>query len=182
MRIGWDLDGIGYDFKKSNCDFEVGRGNLHRSLENCSDKWHYYLGWGDLTTPEWLVTYAEGVDAGEILWKGEPFPDFVEVARALEIAGHENIVITDRSIGKDPQGATKFWLNEIRFPYHELHFNPDKTIVPTDFFIEDKVENADALNAAGTKAFLFNRPWNAPYDDGRLRVESLWDYYKEITA
>lgn len=182
MRIGWDLDGIGYRFKEANCEFEVARGNLHRSLENSSPEWHYYTKWGDLTTPQWLITYAEGVDAGYILWKGEPYPDFVDVARKFKEDGHTNVVITDRSIGKDPQGATKHWLASIEFPYDEIYFSPDKTIVPTDVFIEDKRENADALNAAGTRCYLFNRSWNAPFDDGRLRVDSLWQFYKETTS
>lgn len=178
-RIGWDLDGVGYGFKEANCLWEAARGNTHRSLEASHKNWTYYKGWG-MSTEEWLKSYAEAVDDGYLLWQGEPLPNFVAVAEQFRKDGHTNHVITDRSIGKEPEVATKFWLDEIKFPYDSLDFSPDKTIVPTDFFIEDKVENADALNEAGTLAFLINRSWNEPHDDGRIRVDTLWEFYDRV--
>lgn len=181
-RVGFDLDGVVYDFRQAHADFEVGRGNVHCALELAADHWDYFEGWG-LSLDEWLTSYAEGVDAGHILWLGTALPGAVEASKALHAAGHTIHIVTDRSIGMDPQGATKSWLASVGFEYDTLDFSRDKTIVPTDIFIEDRIQNADALNAAGTPCYLINRPWNlVEGDDDRLRVDTMEQFVQRAVS
>lgn len=178
-RVGFDLDGVVYDFRKAHSDFEVSRGNEHCTLENAFDHWDYFEGWGQ-TVDDWLKSYAEGVDAGHVLWRGDPLPGAAQTMKMLAADGHTIHIVTDRSIGREPQRATMSWLDEHGFVYHSLTFSRDKTSVPTDIFIEDRLENADALNAAGTLCYLINRPWNQAGADHRPRVDTLEEFYDAV--
>jgi FMN phosphatase YigB (HAD superfamily) len=178
VRVGFDLDGVVYDFRGAQSTFEVARGNSHCSLDLAADHWDYFEGWG-WDVDQWLVAYAEGVDAGHILRVGEPLPGAVEAFRDLRAAGHSIHIVTDRSIGVDPEGATRAWLAEHGLVYDSLTFSRDKTVAAVDVFIEDRLENADALNAAGIPCYLINRPWNY-HEDDRLRVDTLTEYVARV--
>lgn len=178
MRVGFDLDGVWYDFRQAHSEFELGRGNTECTIENCDPGWDYFLGWG-MNFEQWALSYRQAVDAGRLLRFGEPMTDAVWSSRAVAAAGHTVHIVTDRSAGSDPgvsSRATAAWLADNGFVFHSLTFSADKTVVPVDVFIEDRLKNADALNDAGTPCYLINRPWNSPHDDGRLRVESLREF------
>jgi hypothetical protein len=183
-RVGFDLDGVWYDFRKAHSEFEIGRGNAHCTLEAADPGWDYFDGWG-MSLDEWLRSYADGVDAGLILRYGDPLPGAVESSRRLAEAGHTIHIVTDRSVGTDlgsASRATAAWLADHGFVFHSLTFSRDKTVVPVDVFIEDRLQNADAINATGTPCYLINRPWNDQGDDGRLRVDSLDEFVREVEA
>jgi hypothetical protein len=183
MRVGFDLDGVWYDFRRAHSEFEIARGNTHCTLEACDPGWDYFEGWG-MSLDDWLRSYAEGVDAGVVLRHGEPMPGAVWSSRRLAELGHTIHIVTDRSIGTDlgsASRATAAWLADNGFVFHSLTFSRDKTVVPVDVFIEDRLQNADALNAHGTPCYLINRPWNAPHDDDRLRVDTLEGFVAAIT-
>jgi hypothetical protein len=182
MRVGFDLDGVWYDFRQAHSDFELSRGNAHCNMGAVDPGWNYFEGWG-MSLDEWLASYRDGVDAGVLLRHGDPLPGAVESSRALAKMGHTIHVVTDRSVGTDlgaSSRATAAWLAEHGFVFHSLTFSKDKTVVPVDVFIEDRKENADALVAAGTPCYLINRPWNAPADDGRLRVDTLAEFVGKV--
>ena len=40
--------------------------------------------------------------------------------------------------------------------------------------------NYEKLRAAGTTAYLINREWNAPYDDGRNRVTDIGEFARAV--
>jgi hypothetical protein len=64
-----------------------------------------------------------------------------------------------------------------------LHFTANKPDAKCDFFIEDKLENYDALVASGTNAFLLNRPWNeVEGGDARNRINEIAEYTEAISA
>jgi FMN phosphatase YigB (HAD superfamily) len=178
-RVGFDLDGVVYDFRAAHSAFEVARGNENCALDLAADHWDYFEGWG-MSLDEWLTSYAEGVDAGHVLWMGEPLPGAVEVSKRLKDAGHTIHIVTDRSIGSEPQRATREWLDSVGFVYDSLDFNKDKTVTPTDIFIEDRLQNADALNEAGTLCYLINRPWNAVTNNRRPRVDSHDEFFDRV--
>lgn len=183
-RVGFDLDGVWYDFRKAHSQFELRRGNRHCTIENCDPGWDYFDGWG-MTFDQWMKSYTEGVDAGALLRHGTPLPDAVWSSRTLAEQGHTVHIVTDRSVGTDlgvSSRATAAWLADHGFVFHSLTFSRDKTVVPTDYFIEDRLQNADALNAAGTRCYLINRPWNAPANDGRLRVNTLREFVDAVNA
>lgn len=183
MRIGVDLDGVLYDFQGAMIDYLAYRSPFIGAKEQLKRKllptWRFYEGWG-MTDSEFLDAYAAGVDAGWVLWTGAPLVSYKEVDD-IRRTGHEVFIITDRSVGKLPQTATRAWLDQYGFIYDELHFNADKTIVPTDMFIDDKLENYDALHAAGTEVYLLNRPWNTvPGGDYRRRVDTFTEFVGKV--
>lgn len=178
LNVGFDVDGVLYDFRKSHSDFEVARGNAHCALDLAADEWDYFAGWG-MTLDEWLASYAEGVNAGHVLWAGGTLPGAKEAFDAIRAQGHRIHLVTDRSIGDDPQEATFAWLQANGLEPDSVTFSRDKTVVETDIFIEDRLENADALNAAGTLCYLINRPWNA-CDDDRPRVDTLAEFVERV--
>ena len=182
MRIGFDLDGVWYDFRQAHSDFELSRGNAHCTVDAADPGWDYFLGWG-MSLNEWIDSYRDGVDAGTLLRHGTPLPGAVESSRTLAESGHTIHIVTDRSLGTDlgaSSRATAAWLADNGFVFHSLTFSKDKTVVPVDVFIEDRTENADALNANGTLCYLINRPWNAPADDERPRVDSLEEFVAKV--
>lgn len=181
LDVGFDMDGVIYDFRQAHSDFEVSRGNLHCSLDRADDHWDYFQGW-DMSLDDWLASYAEGVDAGHVLWRGEPMSGAQAAFDAIHSMGHRIHIVTDRSIGTDPQGATRAWLEASGLTFDTLTFSRDKTTVSTDVFIEDRLENADALNAAGTLCYLINRPWNAQPGDDRPRVDTLDEFVSKVAA
>jgi hypothetical protein len=100
--------------------------------------------------------------------------------------GHEIIIITDRSWGSDPRNSHRNTVEAFAragIEYDELHFTADKTSVEVDTMVEDKLENYDALIAAGTPTWLINRAWNhVPEGDARNRIDSIVDYADAIEA
>jgi len=52
--------------------------------------------------------------------------------------------------------------------------------VRTDFMIEDKLENYDALIDSGCNAWLMDRPWNQANDKPRKRVYSLNEFADKV--
>ena len=79
------------------------------------------------------------------------------------------------------------WLGHAPEPYEHLHswdfwtrWGWDETSIPTDIFVEDYLPNYEKLRAAGTTAYLINREWNAPYDDGRNRVADIGEFARVV--
>ncbi len=115
------------------------------------------------------------------LYVGVPDPADVAALWRLEHAGHFIHLVTAR--GTHPsltdemreliQAATHRQIAEHFIPHDSLTFSHDKTVVPADYAVDDNLANYDALGKAGVLSFLVNRPWNAPHDDGRRRVDSL---------
>lgn len=174
-RVGWDLDGVEYDFAES-VRRAVKHFGMDKELRLCKgepDDWYFYRAWG-LSDQEFVDLCHRGADAG-IIFSGPTRANGGSAIRRVRNAGHSVHIITDRSFGLSPmvsQEITVEWLKQHGYEYDSLTFSADKTIVPTDFFIEDKVANYDALDAVGTQVYLVNRPWNLQADD-RRRVDSV---------
>jgi len=169
-RVGWDLDGVEYDFAES-----VRRTVRHfkMDLELCQGEptdWYFYRAWG-MTDAEFIDLCHRGADEG-IIFAGERRPNGLENINRLRDAGHSIHIVTDRAFGAHPHVSkeiTRIFLEQHEYKYDSLTFSSDKTVVPTDYFIEDKISNYDDLDAVGTKVYLINRPWNIQ-DDNRRRV------------
>lgn len=180
MRVGFDIDGVLHDFAESFRSWikVCGCGHPHKYIEGEVNKWEFYLDWG-MTVQDFIEHCHSGVDAGYV-FRGNIRPGAVESMRKVHGLGHSIHIITDRPFGKTPkvsQMATLEWLNEHDFPFHTLDFSADKTIVPTDMFVEDKLENYDALAKAGCDVYLINRPWNTQtLPDDRKRISSALEF------
>lgn len=166
--IGFDLDGCAYDFidvMAKEVKIQEGR-DVDPAL---ADSWGFYQRWG-LSNDDFQRIYAEGVNAGRVLWDGDPYPGVVDAWQRLAEEGHRIHVVTDRS----PAGAvdaahdaTRAWLRRHDLPYETLTFTPDKTRImehadrlETTFFVDDRSENHVALQRAGIRSYLLDRPWN----------------------
>lgn len=181
MRLGIDLDGVLYDFGDSVRRYlnSIGRTYGFKDDHPEPHTWNFYEYWG-MDLPEFKKICDDGVDAGYVFC-GPARPGAVEAVTEVYEAGHDLIVITDRSFGRDPknsQANTLEWWESNGFPpFDEIVFSSDKTCVSTDIFIEDKLENYDKLIAAGTPCFLINRAWNfVPGGDGRTRIDDISEY------
>lgn len=189
MRVGIDLDGVLYNFGDSVKRFldDTDRGHLWKSGPTPSPFWDFYKDWG-WSSGQFVDMCNEGADAGYIFGGDirHTRENAVETMWNLWLRGHELIVITDRQFGSTPEVShelTKQWWADNSFPsYTEIHFSSDKTCVPTDVFVEDKIENYDAIEAAGTPCFLINRAWNQ-VNDGieRVRIDDISEFVDSVS-
>jgi hypothetical protein len=183
LRVGVDLDGVNYDFGASLRRYLLSVG-YPEHLMTAPQRWEFYLDWG-LTDAQFIDACHKGVDAGIIFRSGGTLPGASAALHRIADAGHEIHIVTDRSFGTDDasQRMTREWAAEHDLPYTSLSFSRDKTVVPTDVFVEDKLENYDALTAAGRVVYLIDRPWNqVPGGDDRRRVGSISDFADAVVS
>jgi hypothetical protein len=180
MRVGNDLDGCYDSFSDGVLDTLRAKGleHLWKSGPIRDSYWNFYEDWG------WdFVQFKELVDWGvdnRLIFCGNWRPGAVEAAKRIKALGHKFIIITDRAFGSNPltsQENTIMSLAMADIEYDEIHFTADKTSVPVDIMVEDKLSNYDALVANGTPTYLINRAWNkVKGHDGRNRINSITDY------
>lgn len=184
MRVGFDLDGVLYDFGNSVRRYLDSIGRPYGFKDDAPEphNWDFYEYWG-MDLAEFKQVCNDGVDAG-FIFSGPARPNASEAVNRVADLGHEIIIITDRFFGSDPTNshrATEWWLAEHGIPFHELHYTADKNYVPTDTFVEDKLQNYDALKDNGVNAYLISRPWNEiPGGDARNRIKDVIDYADAI--
>lgn len=178
-RIGSDADGCFDCFGDGVYDTLVATGQEHLWKSGPTDHaiWNFYEEWGwNFAQFKELVDW--GVDNGYI-FTGHWREGGIEALKRIVEMGHELIIITDRSWGTDnnSQRNTIESFQRAGIDYDELHFTADKTSVDVDLMVEDRLENYDALIAAGTPTWLINRPWNqVPGGDGRNRIDNMMEY------
>lgn len=185
MRVGFDLDGVLYNFGDSVKRYleATDRGHIWKSGPTPEPFWDFYKDWG-WTGAEFVQMCNEGADAG-FIFCGPARHNAARAVQAVKDMGHEVIIITDRQFGSTPYVShknTQNWLAKHKIPYDELYFSADKTCVPTDMFVEDKLENYDALDAAGVEVYLINRKWNYIDGDGdeRRRIRHIMQYVEAV--
>lgn len=191
MRIGWDLDGVGYVFGAGvRRSLALDGIEVEEPTDEFCKHWNFFEFWG-MTREEFADACDVAVDRGICFGPGEGLtrPNFFDAMARVKEMGHTNVIITHRFQGKPGLAMrnTFRWLEveSSRYGidlYDEIHFTHDKTIVPTDMFVEDNRDNYDNLVAAGVDAYLINRPWNGPYDDHRTRIEDVEDYATAVAA
>lgn len=183
-RIGFDLDGVLYDFGNSVRRYLDSIGRPYGFVDDKPEPhcWNFYEYWG-LTLEEFKEICHEGVDAGYI-FSGSARPNAAEAVRRVAAQGHEIIIITDRFFGSEPinsHKATEEWLWMHGIEWDELVFSADKLASPTDMFVEDKLENYDVLTAAGVDTYLITRDWNkVPGGDSRKRILDILDFAEVV--
>lgn len=178
-RIGVDLDGVCYGFTDSLRRYMVDhKGYDPKDLPD-STCWDFHkVDWG-WTTAEFLEHFAAGVDAGVVFLHGDPEEGAVKYIQQLKNDGHTIHIITHRAVGTKSVQNTGEWLAREGIVFDSLTFSADKTIVKTDFFIEDNVDNYNALEEAGVEVVLYDRPWNQ-YAEHAYRVSGWEDFYQFV--
>lgn len=182
LRVGQDLDGVNFWFDRSYVAGCIELGLLPADTPpHKAGRWDFFL---DLehTVEEFVANCHQLADAG-LLWHGQTIPGARTAWEAILDAGHEIHVVTDRSFGSHPvasQVGTRAFLRTNGLRYHSLTFTADKTSVPTDVMLEDKLENYDALDATACRPYLINRPWNQVPGDDRRRVDTHDEFVAEV--
>lgn len=177
MKIGVDVDGVLFDFVGSlRWAWSGEEGPTDQYPEpNCWEMWDAW----SMAKDAW-VEATNGSIARGLFRSGWAYPGALAGIRKLHELGHEVHLITARD--RNRAGAdTADWLSHHNVPYDSLTFNADKTCRRVDVFIEDNVENARAVQAAGTKVFLIHRPWNDFAIDGDIPFVYTWeDFVAEV--
>lgn len=181
LRVGQDLDGVIYPFDVMVKEYLRFTG-VDVSTFGPAQHWHFYRDWG-YSDAEFVDFCNQGVDAGFLFAVGDLFDDAADAWRRIKNAGNSIHVVTDRGFGApgNSERNTRKCLADNGLEFDSITFTSDKTSVPVDVFIEDKLENYDALEAAGVPAFLITRPWNYQEDD-RRRVSGMAEFADIITG
>lgn len=190
MRVGFDSDGVIDTFGDGVYDALVARGQQHLWKSGPTKKsiWNFYEEWqNDDGTPWSFAQFKElvdwGVDEGYV-FAGHWRIGAIDAVNRVKELGHEVIIVTDRAWGSDPLNSQRNTIEayaKAGIEYDEIHFTPDKTSVPVDTMVEDRIENYDPLIAAGTPTWLINRPWNeVEGGDARNRICCVTCYAEAI--
>jgi len=174
MRVGFDSDGVLDNFGEGVREtLEVlNLGHLWKSGPTKKSFWNWYEDWG-WTYEQFKQVVDYGVDAG-IIFSGHWRGGAVEAVNRVKAMGHEVIILTDRAFGSDPLNSQRNTIkafNDSGMEIDEIHFTADKTSVPVDTMVEDKLSNYDALVDAGVPTWLIERAWNeVEGGDARRRI------------
>nr|WP_296763992.1 hypothetical protein [Rhodococcus sp. (in: high G+C Gram-positive bacteria)] len=180
-RIGLDMDGVVYNFENSVRTFLVDEWGYNPEELPAPIGWAIDEQWG-MSREAFREACHEGVDAGVIFRDGDPYPGTAEGFALLREAGHTIHIVTARTYGKPGMAAlnTQEWLDEHGLEYDTITYAHDKTVVATDYMIDDKVENYDDLLRAGTYPMLLNQNWNqdsAGVKRGRVNTLPEFAYF-----
>lgn len=178
-RVGIDLDGVLYDFDFAFRSYLIDTHGWRPDWCTAVTRWEFYEDWG-ISLAGFKRVCHQAADAGRLWNEGPPMDrrTAIPALRGLKEAGHSLHVITHRGFGTHPSAshvATAKWLGEYDIPYDTLTFSGDKTIVKTDWMIEDNADNYSALKKSGCNAVLIDRPWNQHVEDA-VRVTSVSEF------
>jgi 5'(3')-deoxyribonucleotidase len=181
LDIGVDLDGVCYDFVGALRHYLVTHEGFPEYDLGESTSWNFFKDNWNMSTSDFLKFFAAGVDAGIVFIHGEAMEGCAETITRLRERGHKVHIVTHRSVGTLSVASTDAWLRREGIPFDTLCFSEDKTIVKTDIFIEDKVENFCALERAGVDAVLMNQKWNAHHPT-QYRVNNWKEFGNFVDA
>lgn len=184
MKIGLDADGVLYPFEEGLKIYLVDHAGVDPATLGPVTQWHLYEDWG-MTRAQFKEHYHAAIDAGVLFNRPGPYEGTREALQQLVDAGHTLHIVTARGDAGTPgraEGMTKFWAAAHLPEITSLTFSSDKTIVRTDVFIEDKIENYDRLHYTGVRTTLINRPYNQQENDWpwRRRVDSMQEFADDV--
>jgi len=142
-------------------------------------RWEFWKDYGCEPQAVWDVLNDATLRGG--LYDVPPYAEAWFALERLHMEGHSIHLVTARGFHGPHRELIRLltvkWLREWTIPHDSLTFSMDKTVVGSDFFIDDSLRNYDALEAAGVSVFLLNRPHNQ-VDDGvyRHRVNTLHEF------
>lgn len=163
MKIGWDLDGVLYDFVGCLRDWMEYRdptGAEEGKYKPAASTWEFFeTDWG-MTLDEFKAAMSGAAFDGHLYHSRGPIDGMLEVVQWSLNSGHENHVITHRAeLGAKEN--TERWLHHYGVPHDSLTFCADKSIVNVDVLIEDRGEHLDNWFAKTDKpGILVEQAWN----------------------
>ena len=144
LKIGWDLDGVMYDFVQSFYD--------HSPIDAWKpptnwDEYHYL---GGLEYDDFVKIFYDAIHTGIMFRDYPPLQDSHLVFNEMADLGAEMVIISARNvIGCEDiaEVATIEWLQDHDIRFDRLILCEDKTVHPTDYFIEDNPHNIFSLKS-----------------------------------
>lgn len=178
LHIGVDIDDVLFPWYPKAHDACVKAG--HANELPIPTSWHPYLEYG-IDVQTWHDILGIATTNGN-LYCGEPIDGINQPLQALLDAGHKVHLVTARGYlqhGHIARADTVDWLDTYKVPHTTLTFSQDKTIIPTAYFLDDNSDNIAAVQAAGSRGFLLNQPWNehAAHED---RVDHVAQFAAHI--
>lgn len=143
--------------------------------------WDLHEHWGIGSAELWEIV-GRGVNCGYIFSESAPYPGVEEGMRALKEDGHSIHLVTARCAGRpgEAEAQTAAWLNDWNLPYDSLTFSADKTVIASDYALDDKIENFEALSGWVTdQAFLMDQPWNRGHVT-KNRVHNFTEFVEAV--
>ncbi len=101
MRIGYDLDGVGYVLGQSDRDYLSNQGiEVEEQVDEFCKHWNFYDFW-HMNREDFAKHCDAGVDAGIVFGPGDHLtrPGFFDAIKKTKNLGHEVIVLTHRFQG-----------------------------------------------------------------------------------
>jgi uncharacterized protein len=121
------------------------------------------LTWGiTRLRPEQLAVCVEETHSDEVILRGRPYPEAVDVVRRWHDAGHFIHITSHRH--ERAHDATERWLQDIGLPLDELYCSYDKisrcVAIDIDILIDDSPLNLARALQEGIVAATIRHPWN----------------------
>src|SRR6478735_5038922 len=145
LRVGWDLDGVGYVFGSSVRNYLTSIGiTVEEPTDEFCKHWNFFEFW-KMTKQDFAKHCDAGTDLGYVFGPGDGLtrPNFFESMARVHDMGQTNVITTHRYQGTpgSAEANTLKWLEANQAQYDEIHFSADKTSVHTDMFVEDNRDN-----------------------------------------
>lgn len=163
VKLALDVDGVIADFVSAAIELAQNNG-LGHLFPKSHDEWRDY--YHPLMDELWVHIN----EAGERFWMSiKPYPEKLPIKPVA--------YITSRRLRPE---ITEAWLFRHGFPHAPVITVANKSLkreaivqVGAAAMVEDDPETMTALNSAGIRCFLMDRPWNRHVQDLGLRIHSL---------
>lgn len=176
MHVLVDLDGVIFDYCSAITNFFHEESDIPLAELPMPDRWAIWDCW-QMRKDDWIANATAAADSG-LFAEERAYPDAIEGVRELNDLGHKVHIATARR-GHRARIDTLEWLKQHNVDYDRITFTTDKSVIKADVAIEDNLDNAAALQAAGVTVFLMDRPWNQEPTD-IPRVSDMRDFVIQV--
>jgi len=168
LTVAVDVDGVLYDFDNAFGLWCVANIGLNPELLKVDHTYRLEDRWG-ITQEQVLEYMIAGVREGTTFRFGPVYEDCRVPLNEIYGDGHHVMMLTARDLPGVTElcrAHTAHWLeNEAKLPYDELVLSSRKEDHDFDILVDDSPANVRAVQAAGKRAVLLDRPWNRDADD-----------------
>lgn len=179
LKIGWDLDGVGYAFPTALKFFaEHYKGIDPDTMPLPAQTWNWWEKQWGWSKDQFRLIHHQGVASGVLYQSLGVMEGFKDGLYRVKLAGGTNHLITARPALSDPALATETlrWLrtNDIDGLVDSVTFSGEKDIVEWDAYLDDHGPTVEHLRERGLNAYLYDAPYNQPFEDlDEWRVTSI---------
>lgn len=184
--IGLDLDGVVYHFTRTFQRYALARypelAEFVTDVEAEATRWDWFEDWG-WCRDRFIIEMEIACASKELFWNAELYEsDIPQQIQRLRKAGHKIEIITHRFTPMSHDATWNCLMRDRIYPCG-ITFSKDKTAVKTDYFLEDNIDNYEALRDEGVAAFLIDRPYNQGHWASRVAtVEDFVNIVLEQTS